>query len=222
MVKAFPVAMFGLSVFISVVGFITGNVLLSVLFIIITAMLSLGFRVYIEKAEQTIKECIEIRNKSKEIADSTISIDLLTSTCNRTKYKSDLSERKDSRVQAVLYSLSDIHKLNMEIGEDCTDDLLIKSVNIIRNKFSDKRLRIYRTGSAEFMVIINTAMKNEELQRLSQETLNSLSELLMENYNSKWEAFCCKGRFKDNLLTVMKEEAKGHNKICNFKNFQYC
>lgn len=108
-----------------------------------------------ERVNQKLASTIIKSNKTKESLYTAMFKDVLTEVSNRIAFSMDLEEvqsDRDNPYYFAMFNICNFSEINSRYGNDTGDWLLVRTVDILRQIFKDKK--IYRTGSDEFVVAL--------------------------------------------------------------------
>ena len=138
---------------------------------------------FINKKQQDVSNklaaSIVKNNKTKDSLYTAMFKDVLTEVNNRVSLSMDLDEikaDKDEPRYFAMFNIGEFSIVNSQLGNDIGDWLLVRTVDILKQVF--KGSKIYRTGSDEFVVVING--KGVE------------QDAVMENVNDAFNRLCAK------------------------------
>lgn len=152
---------------LSIISFLVmPNAILMLLFVLLSKSSFEGF------AEDT-----------KRIDDLTVSkdTDALTGLYNKTKYKEMISDYYAhlQSVGAIFWDLNDLKKTNDKLGHEAGDKLISNFASCIKfNRSTDKRIRTYRIGGDEFVILVDFPADGEleNIVKISRERIENINK----------------------------------------------
>lgn len=181
-----------------------------------------------EKVSQKLASTIVKNNKTKESLYTAMFKDVLTDVSNRISFSMDVDEMKakDSKAQYfAMFNIAEFSQVNSKLGNDTGDWLLVRTVEVLKQNF--KGNKIYRTGSDEFIVIVDASStsKDDFMKRVN-ETYRSLSAKQttpVGKHTFKFKAAAVKKSkdFNTSVVAVLKDMINNFNGSVNYEEIDH-
>ncbi|MCR5807042.1 MAG: diguanylate cyclase [Oscillospiraceae bacterium] len=115
-----------------------------------------------EKVNQKLYSTIAKNNMTKKSLNTAMFNDVLTGVNNRISFSINIE--KNSRGTEfryfIMFNILGFSDINTTYGNDAGDNVLVHTVNVLREFFPDQE--IYRTGSDEFIVVVPAEKEFED------------------------------------------------------------
>lgn len=192
------------------------SIYMAVFAVLIVALIAV-FAFISKKQEQTNKKLAStiIKNdKTKQSLYTAMFKDVLTDVRNRIAFSMDFDEKKLTQNDChyfVMYNINEFSKINSQYGNDIGDWLLVKSVEVIGQVFSNGT--VYRTGSDEFVVSIPIENSNIESSDIISDAQIALNRLMAQHtspagrlsFNFQASVAKKNGTINSSVITALKD-----------------
>lgn len=131
-----------------------------------------------QKADQKLASTIVKNNKTKESLYTAMFKDVLTDVNNRISFSMEMDNHAANDANPwyyAIFNISDFSAVNSKYGNDTGDWLLVKTVETLKQVF--KTSTIYRTGSDEFVVVLNGGSPDNKEQNVADNMAEAMSRL---------------------------------------------
>ena len=167
-----------------------------------------------QKADQKLASAIVKSNKTKESLYTAMFKDVLTDVNNRISFSMEMDNHQSNDANPwyyAIFNIADFSGINSRFGNDTGDWLLVRTVEILKQVF--KASTVYRTGSDEFVVVLDGGVPENSAQNVSDcmnEALSRLDERqntpVVKNTFTFKTAFVKKtGRVNTSINTILKD-----------------
>ena len=175
-----------------------------------------------EQMNQKLASSIVKNNKTKESLYTAMFKDVLTEVSNRIAFSMDADGSENNTVPQyfAMFNICDFSGVNSAYGNDTGDWLLVRTVDILKQVF--KKGKIYRTGSDEFVVSVESS-KDMDTEHMMEDVkdahrrLSSLQNTLAGKLTFGYRASVAKKtqNLNTSVITVLKDmiNASGLNDI---------
>jgi diguanylate cyclase (GGDEF)-like protein len=204
-----------------VYNLVNAMIMFMVVFIILQAAAMTMFSYLNRKQERVNERLLSSIDKIKETKHSLSSAmynDVLTAVGNRVRFAMDMDNVTDSQNNPyyfAMFNIIDFSGINTQFGNDTGDTLLIRTADILKEKFDASS--IYRTGSDEFVVVVKTESGNPRQEVVLDNVNEALRKLVLpeavEGIGTLYPKYRVAVIKKNNeidptVITVMKEMTK--------------
>lgn len=167
-----------------------------------------------QKADQKLASAIVKSNKTKESLYTAMFKDVLTDVNNRISFSMEMDNHQSNDANPwyyAIFNIADFSGINSRFGNDTGDWLLVRTVEILKQVF--KASTVYRTGSDEFVVVLDGGVPENSAQNVS-DCMNEALSRLDERQNTPVgkntftfkTAFVKKtGRVNTSIITILKD-----------------
>ncbi len=167
------------------------------------------------KINEKLVSTIAKNNLTKKSLNTAMFKDVLTNVNNRIRFSMDAETASGDRSKDyyfMMFNISDFSGINSQFGNDSGDLMLVRTVNILKENFTENG--IYRTGSDEFVVMLPAEGEMTSSDAVIDKVNNALRQLVVpesvERYGTIYPKFKIaiikkSGTIDTSVVTVLKD-----------------
>ena len=139
-----------------------------------------------QKINQKLVSTIAKNNLTKKSLNTAMFKDVLTGVNNRISFSvsAEKAGGEKQKYYFAMFNICDISGINSQYGNDSGDQILVHTVDDLKEVFGEEN--IYRTGSDEFVVMLQAEGENKESDVVIDKVNTALRQLLIPQATEKY------------------------------------